>query len=85
MIVTAGNQKDDLEMKKYIESIGGRIIHIEEVDSESTPFLPIHRRFGKHYKIQYSRNGKEHVGWFRGDRAFIQSPEPSSSEKWILD
>ncbi|WP_028552171.1 hypothetical protein [Paenibacillus sp. UNC451MF] len=84
MLVSAGNQKDENEIEAQILSMGGTIILIEKVSSKATPFKPVHKTFGAHFKIQYSLNGQKHIAWFRGDRAMIQSPQPTFSEKWIL-
>jgi len=85
MLVSAGNQKNENEIKEQIQSMGGTIILIEKVSSEDTPFKPVRNTFRDHFKIQYSLNGQKHIAWLRGDRAMIQLPQPSFNEKWILD
>ncbi|NEW04876.1 hypothetical protein GK047_02435 [Paenibacillus sp. SYP-B3998] len=84
MLITAANQKSGNEIETQIKSLGGTLVSVQKVKSNETPFIPVPKTFGEHYKIQYKLSGQIRVAWFRSEKALIQSPEPVFEEKWIL-
>ncbi|WP_436235028.1 hypothetical protein [Paenibacillus sp. LjRoot153] len=84
MLITAGNQKNGNEIEAQIKSLGGTLVIVQKVKPNDTPFTPVRKTFGNHYKIQYNLNGQTHVAWFRSEKALIKFPESTFEEKWII-
>lgn len=86
IIVAAGADKDESEIKSKIQSIGGTIVTFQKVRPDQTPFNKPSRAkdFGDHFQVTYEINGAQHTAWFRADGAMVQIPKPPDAEKWIL-
>ncbi|MDU0203970.1 hypothetical protein ACYEXS_36430 [Paenibacillus sp. MAH-36] len=84
-------KKHEEEIRKVISSNGGKVMKIERVDPNVSPFAEDSNKSNVIYKVTYSKSKAELVAWYRGVSVVnnIHGKNPTAllggyEEKWII-